>query len=74
MSPSTAAFQMVSDSPAAYKDQPTFDFIRAAPAAWDETKFLNGIPAEYITMARRHGNEWVFGSMTNWSPRDLDIR
>ena len=68
-----AAFQMVSDSPAAYKDQPAFEFIRAAPAAWDETRVLNGVPAEYITMARRHGGEWFLGSMTNWTPRDLEI-
>jgi alpha-glucosidase len=68
-----AAFQMVSDSPNAYKDQPAFEFIRHAPAAWDESKVLNGVPAEYLTMARRHGKEWFIGSMTNWTPRDLDI-
>jgi alpha-glucosidase len=68
-----AAFQMVSDAPSAYKDQPAFEFIRHAPAAWDETKFLSGVPAEYLTMARRHGKEWFLGSMTNWTPRDLDI-
>jgi alpha-glucosidase len=68
-----AAFQMVSDSPAAYKDQPAFEFIRHAPAAWDETRAINGMPAEYITLARRKGKEWFLGSMTNWTPRDLDI-
>ena len=68
-----AAFQMVSDSPAAYKDQPAFEFIRHAPAAWDETKAINGVPAEYITVARRKGKEWFLGSMTNWTPRDFDI-
>jgi alpha-glucosidase len=68
-----AAFQMVSDSPAAYKDQPAFEFIRHVPAAWDETKALNGVPAEYVTLARRKGKEWFIGSMTNWTPRDLDI-
>jgi alpha-glucosidase len=68
-----AAFQMVSDSPAAYKDQPAFEFIRHAPAAWDETRAINGMPAEYVTLARRKGKEWYLGSMTNWTPRDLDI-
>lgn len=68
-----AAFQMVSDSPKVYKDQPAFEFIRNAPAAWDESKVLNGLPAEYITMARRRGKEWFIGSMTNWTPRDFDI-
>lgn len=68
-----AAFQMASDHPGAYKDQPAFEFIKAAPATWDETKVLNGAPGEYVTIARRHGNEWFLGSMTNWEPRDLDL-
>jgi alpha-glucosidase len=68
-----AAFQMVSDHPGAYKDQPAFEFIKAAPAAWDETRVLNGVPGEFITIARRHGDEWFLGSMTNWNPRTLDL-
>jgi alpha-glucosidase len=68
-----AAFQMVSDSPKAYQDQPAFDFIKHAPDTWDETKVLNGDPGEYITMARRSGQTWFLGSMTNWMPRDLDL-
>jgi alpha-glucosidase len=68
-----AAFQMVSDSPKAYQDQPAFDFIKHAPATWDETKVLNGDPGEYITMARRSGQTWFLGGMTNWTPRDLDL-
>ncbi len=68
-----AAFQMVSDTPKAYEDQPSFDFIQHAAATWDETKVVNGYPAEYITVARRKGDEWFLGSMTNWTPRELDI-
>lgn len=68
-----APFQMVSDSPQAYRDQPSFEFIKAAPASWDESKVLDGRPGEFITMARRHGDQWFLGSMTNWDARDLDI-
>lgn len=68
-----APFQMVSDAPKAYEDQPSFGFIQHAPASWDETHVLSGEPGEYITMARRKGGEWFLGSMTNWTPRDLDI-
>jgi alpha-glucosidase len=66
-------FQMVSDYPHAYEDQPAFEFIKAAPASWDETRGLNGVPGEYVTVARRRGNEWFLGSMTNWTPRQIDI-
>jgi alpha-glucosidase len=65
--------QMVSDHPGAYRDQPAFDFIRAVPATWDETHFVNGKVADYITLARRRGREWFIGSMTDWTARDLEI-
>lgn len=68
-----APFQMVSDHPGAYKDQPSFEFIRHAPATWDETKVLNGIPGEWIAIVRRRGDDWYLGAMTNWTPRQLDI-
>lgn len=68
-----APFQMVSDSPSAYQDQPAFEFVKHAHATWDETHVLNGLPGEYITIARRSGNEWFLGSMTNWAARELDL-
>lgn len=68
-----AAFQMVSDSPKAYQDQPAFDFIKHSPATWDETRVVNGEPGEFITMARRSGREWFLGSMTNWTAREWEI-
>jgi alpha-glucosidase len=68
-----APFQMVSDSPKAYEDQPAFEFIKHAPATWDETKVLNGQPGEYLTVVRRSGHDWFLGSMTNWNARELDL-
>ena len=68
-----AAFQMVSDTPKAYEDQPEFDFIRNAPASWDEVRVLNGKPGGYVTIARRHGKEWFLGSLNNWDARQLDV-
>lgn len=66
-------FQMVSDSPRAYRDQPAFEFIHHSPATWDETHVLSGRPGEYIVMARRSGKEWFLGSLTNWDARDIDL-
>jgi alpha-glucosidase len=68
-----AAIQMVADWPKVYDGEPAFEFIKAAPATWDETKVLNGKPGEYVTIARRHGKEWFLGSMTNWDARELDV-
>ena len=60
-------FAMVSDSPAAYANQPDFQFIKDVPTAWDATRVLNGTPGEFVTIARRHGKEWYLGSLTNWT-------
>jgi alpha-glucosidase len=68
-----AAFQMVSDWPGAYEGQPALQFIKDVPATWDETRALDGVPGEFVTIARRHGQEWFLGSMSNWKPRALDI-
>jgi len=68
-----APIQMVSDHPSAYEGQPSFQFLKDVPATWDETKFINGVPGEYITLARRNGDDWFLGSMTNWNPRNVEI-
>ena len=68
-----APFQMVSDTPSAYEDQPAFEFIKHSPATWDETKVLNGVPGEFISIARRSGTTWFLGSLTNWTARELDL-
>ncbi|HZU29235.1 MAG TPA: glycoside hydrolase family 97 protein [Bryobacteraceae bacterium] len=68
-----APFQMVSDSPHAYNDQPAFQFIHDVPATWDETRVLEGRPGEFIAMARRSGGDWYVGAMSNWNPRRLDL-
>ncbi len=65
--------QMVSDHPGAYRDQPSFSFIKAVPTSWDETRVVNGRVGDYVTIARRNGKEWFLGSMTDWTGRELDI-
>jgi alpha-glucosidase len=67
-------FQIVSDSPANYDGQKELAFIKAVPSSWDETRVLNGVPAKYITIARRKGNEWFIGCITEDSLKiDLSL-
>lgn len=68
-----APFQMVSDAPQAYANQPAFQFIREVPVDWDETRGLQGFPGESITVARRKGRDWYLGSITNWTPREISV-
>jgi alpha-glucosidase len=65
--------QMVSDSPQTYAGQPAFQFIKDVPVSWDNTRVLNGVPGEYVTIARQSGDEWYLGSITNWESRKLSV-
>ena len=65
--------QMVSDDPSAYQNAAGFDFIKLVPTAWDETRFLGGTPESYVTVARRKGNSWYVGAMTNEQERVVDM-
>ncbi|MDR3694412.1 glycoside hydrolase family 97 protein [Mucilaginibacter sp.] len=59
------ALGMVCDDPEAYINQPGFDFIQKVPATWDETHVIDAKPGEYLVIARRKGNEWYIGGITN---------
>ena len=69
-----APLQMLADSPSNYEKEPDYtSFIAAVPTVFDETIALNGEVGEYITIARRKGDTWFIGAMTNWTPRTLTI-
>jgi alpha-glucosidase len=65
--------QMVSDDPDAYANADGFDFIRGVPADWDETRFIAGAPDSHIVLARRKGDRWYVGAMTNEEARSVEI-
>ncbi len=65
---------MMCDSPSNYMDEKECtDFITAIPTVWDETKAINGEVAKYVTIARKTGDEWYLGSLTNWDARELEV-
>lgn len=65
--------QMVSDYPEHYEGQPGFDFLKRVPTSWDQVHAIGGIPMKWISLARRAGNDWYVGSITNWTPRDIEV-
>lgn len=69
-----APMQMLCESPSTYrKEQPVVDFITKIPVVWDETKVLDGVIDDYILVARRLGNTWYIGAMTDWTARSFDV-
>jgi alpha-glucosidase len=65
--------QMAADLIENYEGHPAFKFIEDAPVDWDESRVLNGKIGDYVTIARRRGESWYIGSITDEEPRELDI-
>jgi alpha-glucosidase len=66
--------QMLCDNPTNYmKEQECLSFLTKVPVTWDETKCINASVSHFVTVARKHGNDWYLGSMTDFTPRSFDI-
>ena len=67
-----APLTMLCDSPSNYMAEPECtEFIAGFPTTWDETVPVCGKVGEYVAIARRKGNDWYVGALTNWDARDL---
>ena len=66
--------QMLSDSPSNYLREPeTMEFLGPVPSVWDDTRALDGRISEYVLVARRSGNDWYVGAMSDWMARELEV-
>ncbi|MEO6632515.1 MAG: glycoside hydrolase family 97 protein [Mucilaginibacter sp.] len=69
-----APLQMLSDNPSIYKrEQESTDFIASIPTTFDATVALDGKVGDFVSIARKKGNTWYAGAMTNWNARDLTV-
>jgi alpha-glucosidase len=65
--------QTLGESPAVYQNSAGFDFIKQCPASWDSTLVLSGSIGEFIVIARKSGENWFVGAMTNRESREVTI-
>ena len=54
-------------------DSEELHFWKECPTVFDESIALDGVPGEYIIQARRSGEEWFVGTMTNTEARTVSI-
>ena len=54
-------------------DSAELKFWKDCPTVFDESIALDGIPGEYIIQARRSGDDWFVGAMTNKDARTVTI-
>lgn len=66
--------QMLADSPTHYQREPTvMDFLADVPTVWHETHALRARISDYLAVARRRGNEWYLGAMSDGESRTLEV-
>ncbi len=66
--------QMLADSPTHYRAHPeSLPFLRQVPVTWDETRVLAAEVGEVAAVARRKGDDWYIGALTDWTARDLTL-
>lgn len=66
--------QMLMDNPCRYDEWPDCrDFIASVPVNWEDTRVLAAEAGQYIVMAKRRGDKWFIGGITNDKGRELDV-
>lgn len=69
--------QMAADLPENYERYPdAFQFIKDVAVDWDESKYLEAEPGDYLTVARKtKGKEtWFLGAITDENARKSEIK
>lgn len=67
--------QMLADNPSNYYREPEcMKFLSDVPSVWDDTKVLQAKVSDYIAVARRSGDTWYVGAMTDWDARTLELK
>jgi len=69
--------QMAADLPENYEKYPdAFQFIKDVAVDWDDSKYLEAEPGDYLTVARKaKGSEkWFLGAITDENPRNTEIK
>lgn len=61
-----SGLQMMADNPTLYyRNDECTQYITQVPQTWDETIALKAKAGEYVIVAKRKGDKWYIGGMTN---------
>jgi alpha-glucosidase len=66
--------QMLADNPSNYrKDKEYTRFICRIPSVWDRTYAIEGKIGNYLIVAKKKGDKWYIGALSDWSEREFEI-
>lgn len=60
--------QMLADNPSNYLKEPAYTaYLSKFPTTWNDTKVLYADAGKAVILARKHGNNWYIGGITDWN-------
>jgi alpha-glucosidase len=66
--------QMLPDGPSDYyRERECTEFISKIPVEWDSTVVLDAKVGDYVSIARKHGDEWFVSAITDWDAREMKL-
>lgn len=71
-----SGIQHFADDADAYRALPNYagEFLDEVPVAWDELRYLGGVPGEWIALARRRGGDWYFAAVNGGAyAREVEV-
>lgn len=69
-----SGLQMLADNPTLYyKNEDCTRFLTQVPVTWDETIALEAKVGEYVIVAKRKGDKWYIGGMTNNNEKEREF-
>jgi alpha-glucosidase len=61
------------DSPASFHNEPDLSWFDHLPTVWNETRVPSGEIGKFAVIARRSGDRWYVGAITNGDARALPV-
>ncbi|KQV90286.1 alpha-glucosidase [Massilia sp. Root351] len=62
------------DKPEMSANEPELEFWDRIPTTWDDSKVLQGAPGQFVSTARRKGQDWFVGTITNNDARKASVK
>jgi alpha-glucosidase len=68
-----SGIQHFADRPEGYNPSIGKPFLQIVPSAWDDIRFIDGYPGQYVILARRKGNDWYVAGISALSARTMSV-
>jgi alpha-glucosidase len=68
-----SGIQHFADRPEGYNSFIGKSFLQTVPSAWDDIHYIDGVPGEYVIMARLKGNDWYIAGISAVQTKNMQF-